>query len=124
MASRDFAGNYEQTCGLQEVRDLMDKVDLNDPEKNIITKEMNTYELLKIQAEVQAKALNDAVNVIKTMVPLAEIDDQNQIIAEEPGGKVTVQAQQDYLTAIAEKNSLVTRMLQQRHQEKNNTSWG
>ena len=124
MASRDFAGNYEQTCGLQEVRDLMDKVDLNDPEKNIITKEMNTYELLKIQAEVQAKALNDAVNFIKTMVPLAEIDDQNQIIAEEPGGKVTVQAQQDYLTAIAEKNSLVTRMLQQRHQEKNNTSWG
>ena len=119
MALRDFRDDYRQS--VQDVTNILGKVDLVNPENNIIPKEASTYELLKIQAEAQSQTLSEALSFIKGIVPLAETNDQHQLIA---GGKVNVQAQQEYLTAIAEKNNLLTRMLQQRHQEKNSKTCG
>ena len=119
MALRDFRDDYRQS--VQDVTNILGKVDLVNPENNIIPKEASTYELLKIQAEAQSQTLSEALSFIKGIVPLAETNDQHQLIA---GGKVNVQAQQEYLTGIAEKNNLLTRMLQQRHQEKNSKTCG
>ena len=124
MAFRDFGQNAQYKNSVKDITKILDKVDLDDPDQNIIEKETSTNELLKIQAEAQAKTLSEAINFITKLLPLTDITDDHQIIAEEPGGKVNVQAQQDYLTKIAEKNNLLTKMLQQRHEEKNSKSTG
>ena len=124
MAFRDFGQHAQYKDSVKDITKILDKVDLDDPDQNIIEKEISTNELLKIQAEAQAKTLSEAINFITKLLPLGDITDDHQIIAEQPGGKVNVQAQQDYLTKIAEKNNLLTKMLQQRHEEKNSKSTG
>ena len=124
MALRDFRDNDQYRTSVQDVTNILGKVDLINPEINIIPKEASTYELLKIQAEAQSQTLSEALSFIKGIVPLAETNDQHQLMAEQAGEKVNVQVQQEYLTQIAEKNNLLTRMLQQRHQEKNSKTCG
>ena len=124
MALRDFRDTEQYRNSVQDVTNILGRVDLVNPEVNIIPKEASTYELLKIQAEAQSQTLSEALSFIKGIVPLAETNDQHQLMADQAGGKVNVQVQQNYLTQIAEKNNLLTRMLQQRHQEKNNKTCG
>ena len=124
MALREFRDNAQYRNSVQDVTNILGRVDLVNPEHNIIPKEASTYELLKIQAEAQSQTLSEALSFIKGIVPLAETTDQDQLMADQAGGKVNVQVQQAYLTEIAEKNNLLTRMLQQRHQEKNSKTCG
>ena len=108
MATRQFRENFE---GLENITQTLDRIDLQQPENNIINKEASTYELLQIQAETQTTALNEALNFIKDILPLEERIDED-------GTKIPVQAQRDQLKEIAEKNNLITRMVQTRQREK------
>ena len=113
-ATRDFLDNYEN---LQNLSEKLNQVDLDNPNENIVTQEASTYELLQLQAETQAKALTEAINFMQLMIPLQEMQDNEGIIGQ-AGEKINVQMQQSHLKSIAEKNNLVTRMLQTRQQEK------
>ena len=112
--ARDFRENFSQ---LEDMIDTLERVNLQDPQENIIDKEASTYELLQIQAETQAKALSEAITFITQMTPLQDKTDTQGLIGE-AGDKVNVQAQKDYLRNIAEKNNLITRHIQSRQKEK------
>ena len=74
MATRQFRENFE---GLENITQTLDRIDLQQPENNIINKEASTYELLQIQAETQTTALNEALNFIKDILPLQERVDED-----------------------------------------------
>ena len=105
----------ESITGLAQ---LMDKVDINTPSTNVLSQDITTNELLKLQAENQANTLTEILEFMKSMVNLTEKPDALLLLGENPGDKVTVAAQQEYLEKIAKKNYLLTRMIQQRHSQK------
>lgn len=108
QGTRDFLEEYQN---LQDLSQKINQVNLNQPNDNIITQEASTYELLQLQAETQAKALTEAINFMQNMIPLQEAQDNDGLIGN-AGDKINVQRQKTHLKEIAEKNNLVTRMLQ------------
>ena len=114
MAARKFEDTFDN---LQNLTETIERVDLNRPNENVITQETSTYQLLQLQAETQAKALTEAIDFMQQMLPLQATTDNAGIIAER-GENVDVNEQKQYLKQIAERNNLITKMVQSRQQEK------
>ena len=111
----------ESIIGLSQ---LMDKVDIDEPSTNVLSQDITTNELLKLQAENQASTLTEILEFMKSMVTLTEKPDTMLLVGDNPGDKFTVVAQKDYLEKIAKKNYLLTRMIQQRHSQKDAKATG
>ena len=120
MAGRvdNFENNEVYKKSVEDVADLFSRVDVNDPGTNVINSDITTMQLLKVQAQAQAETLGVALEFIKNLVPLAETPDDAQLFAPQAGDKVSVQAQKTFLEELAKKNYLLTRMVQQRHTQK------
>ena len=110
----------ESIIGLSQ---LMDKVDIDEPSTNVPSQDITTNELLKLQAENQASTLTEILEFMKSMVTLTEKPDTMLLVGDNPG-EFTVVAQKDYLEKIAKKNYLLTRMIQQRHSQKDAKATG
>lgn len=113
---------YRET--VQEVESTLSKLDINNPNTNIIPSDITTMELLRIQAHHQSETLGQALEFIRNIVPLAEGQDDAALLGEDIGGKITVHAQKQFLENLTKKNYLVTRMIQKRETEKNNKATG
>ena len=113
---------YRET--VQEVESTLSKLDINNPNTNIIPSDITTMELLRIQAHHQSETLGQALEFIRNIVPLAEGQDNAALLGEDIGGKATVHAQKEFLENLTKKNYLVTRMIQKRETEKNNKATG
>ena len=115
----NYGDNAQYKNALEDVVGIMDKVDLAVPDENIISPETSTMQLLKIQAQVQSDTIGQCLEYIRNFVPLKEDQlDSAQLFAPNAGDKCSVQAQQDYLEDLAKKNYLVTRMVQERHYQR------
>ena len=110
----------ESLAGLAQ---LMEKVDINQPSTNILSQDITTNELNKLQAETLANTVTATLEFMKAMIPLTEKPDTLQL-GDNPGDKVPVNAQKEYLETIAKKNILLTRMIQQRHSQKDAKATG
>ena len=114
MAAKKFEDTFDN---LQDLTETIERVDLNRPTENVITQETSTYQLLQLQAETQAKALTEAIDFMQQMLPLQATIDNAGIIAGR-GDNVDINAQKQHLKQIAERNNLITKMVQSRQQEK------
>ena len=114
MAAKKFEDTFDN---LQDLTETIERVDLNKPTENVITQETSTYQLLQLQAETQAKALTEAIDFMQQMLPLQAAIDNVGIIAGR-GDNVDINAQKQHLRQIAERNNLITKMVQSRQQEK------
>ena len=103
---------------VKDITETLSKLNLDQPEVNIVRENSTTMELLKMQSQIQAKTLGQALEFMKNFLPLAEGNDEVALVAANAGDKVNVQAQKDYLEKIAKENYLVTKMIQQRENEK------
>ena len=114
--------NFEDLASYKEaVKDItesLNKLDLDQPEVNIIKENSTTMELLKMQSQIQAKTLGQALEFMKNFITLQDGSDNVALMSENAGDKVSVQVQKDYLEKIAKENYLVTKMIQQRENEK------
>ena len=120
MAQRieNFDDHESYKEAVKDITETLNKLDLDQPEVNIVRENSTTMELLKMQSQIQAKTLGQALEFIRNFLPLAEGMDDVALVAANPGDKVNVQAQKDYLEKIAKENYLVTKMIQQRENEK------
>ena len=122
MATKTYDDQYQPA--IQDTIDLLEKVDLNNPTDNIIDPKASTLELLKVQQEIQAQTLGKTLEFVRTLVPLVDHADPYQLMGAQPGDKIPVQQQQTYLQDLAQKNYLITRMVQQRENERNTKTKG
>lgn len=120
----DFSGNEKYSGIVQNIIGTLDKIDINQPEQNILTKETSVMQLLKIQSEIQSQTIGQTLEYLKHFTTHADKNDDIQLIAENAGDKVTVNAQKDFLDQLAQKNYLVTRMLQKIENDKDEKAHG
>ena len=120
MANRietfDDHASYKES--VKDITDSLSKLDLDTPEVNILRENSTTMELLKMQSHIQSKTLGQTLEFMKNFLTLQEGNDGIALVAANVGDKVSVQAQKDYLEKIAKENYLVTKMIQQRENEK------
>ena len=116
MATQTYSDQYQPV--IQDTIDLLEKVDLNNPTENVIDPKASTLELLKVQQEIQAQTLGKTLEFVRTLVPLVDHADPYQLMGAQAGDKVPVLQQQTYLQDLAQKNYLITRMVQQRENER------
>ena len=106
--------NFEDLASYKEaVKDItesLNKLDLDQPEVNIIKENSTTMELLKMQSQIQAKTLGQALEFMKNFITLQDGSDNVALMSENAGDKVSVQVQKDYLEKIAKENYLVTKI--------------
>ena len=120
MANRieNFEDHESYKEAVKDITESLNKLDLDQPEVNIIKENSTTMELLKMQSQIQSKTLGQALEFMKNFLALQESNDNVALMSENAGDKVSVQAQKDYLEKIANENYLVTKMIQQRENEK------
>lgn len=117
--------NEEYRESITGISQLMEKVDITEPSTNVLSQDITTNELLKLQAENQASTLTEILEFMKSMVTLTpDQPDTLQLMTENAGDKVTVAVQKEHLDKIAKKNYLLTRMIQQRHSQKDARATG
>ena len=120
MANRietfDDHASYKES--VKDITDSLSKLDLDTPEVNILRENSTTMELLKMQSHIQSKTLGQTLEFMKNFLTLQEGNDGIALVAANVGDKVSVQAQKDYLEKIGKENYLVTKMIQQRENEK------
>lgn len=119
MAQRidTYAENDAYRESLTDVTKTLNEVDLANPTNNIVPEQSSMMDLLKLQAQVQSQTIGEAIEFMRTILPLQEQTDTIQLLAANAGDKVSVQQQQTYLENLAKKNYLVTRMVQKRQTE-------
>ena len=106
----DFSTDYP--TAVQDVANLVQKVDVSNPTQNVLDQEATNLEILKFQSESQAAALAKTLTFLKNTLPLREIPQGDGV--ETP---ITVQAQREFLDNIGKENFLATRMAQQSQEE-------
>lgn len=82
---------------------MLEDLNIEEPENNVFPENASTHELMHLQLEMNNKAFNEALKIL-----LPEEGDPNRAV----------------ITKLMEKNNLGTRMLQQRHQERDNKAHG
>ena len=117
----DLLNMGDTIAGLQK---KLEAVSIEDPTKITFDSKLTTMELLQLQGELHAQTLGKTLEYLRKFTTKVEKDDESGLLVQNPGEKATEQLQSKFLEELAQKNYLITRLLQQTEQEKNNRTKG
>ena len=88
----DYVAHYG--ASMQDVADILKKIDLDKPNDNVVEKDTPTMRLLQYQAEIQSQAMGKIIDSIRTFLPLKDK------AADGEQAAMTVQEQKNLLDKI------------------------
>ena len=100
---RDFKDKYDD---IEDMSDLLQNLDIENPQNNVIPESATTFELLSLQSEISSKTFSEALRLMQNL------------------STESSQEQKDLLKDLAERNNLVSRMIQSRTMQKGGRAKG
>ena len=123
-AGNKFENLHDMGDTVASLQKKLESVSIDDPTKVTFDTKMTTMEILQLQAELHAQTLGKTLEYLQKFTTKVEKDDDTGFLVKTPGDKATEQLQSKFLEDLARKNYLITRLLQQTEQEKNNRTKG
>ena len=78
----DYVAHYG--ASMQDVADILKKIDLDKPNDNVVEKDTPTMRLLQYQAEIQSQAMGKIIDSIRTFLPLKDKAADGKQAAKDP----------------------------------------